>query len=173
MHLPLDSLVEQFSSPTILEPVLKNRPNDSVCSIAFRFIQSIDNILLTLSGMSNMEQVVDNIKTFESTEPLSDSEFKDILNIAKEMTKNIPCTSCRYCTEYCPQGLDIPKLISLYNELKFTGGGFLAPMYINSLSEDKRPYACIGCRACEAVCPQCIKISEVMTDFSKKLKGEK
>lgn len=160
-------------SPTILEPVLKNRPNDSVCSIAFRFIQSIDNILLTLSGMSNMEQVVDNIKTFESTEPLSDSEFKDILNIAKEMTKNIPCTSCRYCTEYCPQGLDIPKLISLYNELKFTGGGFLAPMYVNSLSEDKRPYACIGCRACEAVCPQCIKISEVMTDFSKKLKGEK
>jgi predicted aldo/keto reductase-like oxidoreductase len=74
--------------------------------------------------MSNMEQVIDNIKTFESTEPLSDSEFKDILNIAKEMTKNIPCTSCRYCTEYCPQGLDIPKHISLYNELKFTGGGF-------------------------------------------------
>ena len=160
-------------SKEMLDPILKNRPNDNVCSLAFRFIQSFDNVLLTLSGMSNLEQVVDNIITFESEQPLSDAELDTILEIAREMTKNVPCTSCRYCTEYCPRGLDIPKLISLYNELKFTGGGFLAPMYVNSLSEDKRPHACVGCRACEAVCPQCIKISEVMTDFSKKLKGEK
>ena len=159
-------------SKELLEPILKNRPNDTVCSLAFRFIQSIDNILLTLSGMSNLDQVMENITTFENDQPLNSAEFNTILKIAREMTKNVPCTSCRYCTEYCPQELDIPKLISLYNEFKFTGGGFLAPMYVNSLSEDKRPYACIGCKACEAVCPQCIKISEVMTDFSKKLKGE-
>ncbi len=156
---------------SVLEPVLVNR-DDTVCSLAFRFLQSIDNICVTLSGMSNLEQVVDNIKTFESEHPLNDTEFETLLKIAKKMTETIPCTSCRYCTEYCPQGLDIPKLIGLYNEHKFTGGGFLAPMYVSSLSEDKRPTACIGCRSCEAVCPQCIKISEVMTDFSKRLKGE-
>ena len=123
--------------------------------------------------MSNMEQVVENIKTFEDYKPLSKEDFDKLLSIAKEMTTNIPCTSCRYCTEYCPQGLDIPKLISLYNEFNFTGGGFIAPMYISTLDESKRPSACIGCASCEAVCPQNIKISDIMTDFSKKLNGEK
>jgi len=159
--------------PTILEPVLKARPSDTVCSLAFRFIQSIDNIAVTLSGMSSLEQVIDNINTFESKSPLTEAEFNELLKIAREMTKSVPCTSCRYCTEYCPQGLDIPRLISLYNEFRFTGGGFLVPMRISSMSEDKRPTACIGCKSCEAVCPQVIKISEIMADFSKKLKGDK
>ena len=156
-----------------LMPVLKNREKETVCSLAFRFLQSIENVCVTLSGMSNMEQVVENIKTFEDYKPLSKEDFDKLLSIAKEMTTNIPCTSCRYCTEYCPQGLDIPKLISLYNEFNFTGGGFIAPMYISTLDESKRPSACIGCASCEAVCPQNIKISDIMTDFSKKLNGEK
>lgn len=160
-------------SPSVLESVLKDRKQDTVCSLAFRFIQSIDNVAVTLSGMSNLEQVVDNINTFENEYPLTEAEFNTLLEIAREMTNSIPCTSCRYCTEYCPQELDIPNLISLYNELKFTGGGFLAPMRVSSLNEDKRPTACIGCKSCETVCPQSIKISEIMSDFSKKLKGEK
>ena len=159
-------------SDNMLEPVLENRSNDSVCSLAFRFLQSIDNIYVTLSGMSNLEQVKDNIKTFETFSPLSKNDFDCLLEIARKMTSNIPCTSCRYCTEYCPMGLDIPKLISLYNDHKFTGGGFLAPMYVSSLNEDKRPTACIGCKSCEAVCPQNIKISQVMTDFSERLGGK-
>ena len=121
-------------SDNMLEPVLKNRSNDSVCSLAFRFLQSIDNIYVTLSGMSNLEQVKDNIKTFETFSPLSKNDFDCLLEIARKMTSNIPCTSCRYCTEYCPMGLDIPKLISLYNDHQFTGGGFLAPMYVSSLN---------------------------------------
>lgn len=156
-------------SKNILEPVLKNRPNDTPCSLAFRYLQSFDNVYVTLSGMSNLEQVKDNIKTYETEEPLSQSELDALLKIAKKMTTCVPCTSCSYCTEYCPQGLNIPKLISLYNELKFTGGGFLAPMYVSSLDESKRPSACIGCASCEAVCPQSIKISTVMKDFSERL----
>ena len=155
-----------------LEPVLSKRTNDTPCSLAFRFLQSIKGVTVTLSGMSNLEQVKDNIKTYETSEPLNSEEMSELLEIARQLTKNVPCTSCRYCTEYCPQGLDIPKLISLYNEMSFTGGGFLAPMYINSLPEDKRPSACIGCGSCEAVCPQSIKISQVMSSFAKKLKGE-
>ena len=68
-----------------------------------------------------------------------------------------------------PKGLDIPELIKLYNEHSFTGGGFIAPMLIGTLPEEKRPGACIGCRSCERVCPQQIKISEMMKDFAARL----
>ena len=155
---------------SMLDELLVNRPDDSVCSIAFRFLQSIKGVCVTLSGTSNLEQSADNIKTFEEDKPLNKNEMDTILKIAQNMTKSVPCTSCRYCTEYCPRGLDIPKLIGLYNEIVFTGGGFLAPMYISTLDESKRPSACIGCKACEAVCPQTIKISEIMTDFTNRLK---
>ena len=66
-------------------------------------------------------------------------------------------------------GCDIPGLLALYNEHTFTGGGFIAPMAVEALPEEKRPAACIGCRSCEAVCPQQLKISEAMADFSRKL----
>ena len=68
-----------------------------------------------------------------------------------------------------PQGLDIPNLLALYNEHTFTGGGFIAPMAVEALPEEKRPAACIGCRSCEAVCPQQLKISEALADFARKL----
>ena len=154
-----------------LRLLLENKPEETVCSIAFRFIQSISGVCVTLSGMSSIEQVKDNIKTFNENKPLSKEEFEVILEIAKQMTSLVPCTSCRYCTEYCPQGLDIPKLISLYNEHKFSNGGFIAPMYVSTLPDSKKPSSCIGCGACEAVCPQNIRIPEIMTDFSSRLKG--
>lgn len=153
----------------LLSSVLSKRPNETVCSLAFRFIQSINGVAVTLSGMSSLEQVTDNIKTFSEYKPLTNDEFTSMLNIAKEMTSTVPCTSCRYCTEYCPQGLDIPKLIGLYNEHKFSNGGFIAPMYVSTLADDKKPSACLGCGTCEAVCPQNIKISSIMSDFTLKL----
>ena len=97
-------------------------------------------------------------------------DYHALLKIADHMTSGVPCTACHYCTSHCPKGLDIPSLLKLYNEHTFTGGGFLAPMALQALPEDKRPSACIGCRSCEAVCPQQIKISEVMSDFSRKVK---
>ena len=81
----------------------------------------------------------------------------------------LPCTACRYCTSHCPKYLDIPDLIKLYNEHVFSGGGFIAPMALSALPEDKWPTACIGCRSCEKVCPQQIKISEMKRDFSNRL----
>ena len=83
----------------------------------------------------------------------------------------LPCTACRYCTSHCPQGLDIPRLLALYNEHIFTGGGFIAPMALAAVPADKQPSACIGCRSCEAVCPQQIKISEAMADFAARIRG--
>ncbi|MCJ7836665.1 aldo/keto reductase [Cuneatibacter sp. NSJ-177] len=148
------------------------RPEESVPAWAFRFLQTIPNVTVVLSGMSNFEQMQANIRTYEEEKPLNEAEFGELLKIAGEMVQQIalPCTACRYCTSHCPQQLDIPSLLSLYNEHCFTGGGFFAPMALSALPEDKQPGACIGCGSCEAVCPQQIKISEAMADFVEKLK---
>lgn len=146
------------------------RGDESAPSMAFRFIQSLPDIIVTLSGMSNFEQVKENIETYKEAKPFNADEMNKILALGKKMTECVPCTSCRYCTEYCPQGLDIPKLISLYNEQVFSGGGFIVSMNLNSLSEEKRPSACVGCGACEAVCPQNIKIPEIFKDFVERRK---
>lgn len=149
------------------------RPEEGIPAWAFRFLQSIPEVTVTLSGMSNFEQLKDNIHTFAEEKPLSDAEMKTILSMADKMVSKIalPCTACRYCTTHCPQELDIPGLLALYNEHCFTEGGFIAPMALMAYEEDKKPAACIGCRSCEAVCPQQIKISEAMADFTKKLEG--
>lgn len=147
------------------------RPNDSIASWAFRFLQALPEVKVILSGMSDMKQVKDNIKTFEEEKPLNAEESAVLDAIAREMLAktSLPCTACRYCTSHCPKHLDIPELIKLYNEHRFTGGGFIAPMVVSALAEEKRPSACIGCRSCEKVCPQQIKISEMMKDFTARL----
>ena len=149
------------------------RPQESIPAWAFRFLQSLPTVAVTLSGMSNMEQLKANIATFEEDKPLTNAEMEALLAVAKEMTRKIalPCTACHYCVSHCPQGLDIPRLLELYNEHCFTGGGFIAPMALAAVPEDKLPGACLGCRSCEAVCPQQIKISEAMADFAPKLRG--
>ena len=160
------------SLPAEAEKTLRAlRPGESIPAWAFRFLQTLPEVCVTLSGMSDFEQVKENIDIFSVDRPLSKEEWNALQGIARAMTGKgtLPCTGCRYCTSHCPKGLDIPKLIELYNEHSFTGGGFLAPMYIGTLPEDKRPSACIGCRSCEKVCPQQIKISEMMKDFAARL----
>ena len=147
------------------------RPEETVPGWAFRFLQSIPGVTMVLSGMSDLPQMKENIATFSEDKPLSNEELDALVGIADDMVRGgiLPCTACRYCTSYCPQGLDIPRLLALYNEHTFTGGGFLAPMAVEALPEDKRPSACVACRSCEAVCPQQIKISEAMAAFDKLL----
>ncbi len=159
-------------SPEDEEKLRQLRPDESVKEWAFRYIQSIPEVVVTLSGMSSVDQMKENIATFEEDRPLSAKELETLRVIAEEMIRGkiLPCTACRYCTSYCPKGLDIPKLLALYNENKFTGGGFLAPLGITALPEDKRPQACIGCRKCEKVCPQTIMISEIMKDMAENIK---
>ncbi len=150
------------------------RPDENIPAWAFRFLLGIPGVKVILSGMSDMEQVKDNIRTFSEDKPLSESERAALLELAEGMYKNsvLPCTACRYCTSHCPKHLDIPDLIKLYNEHRFTGGGFIAPMALSALPEEKWPSACVGCRSCEKVCPQQIRISEMMKDFTARLKGE-
>ena len=148
------------------------RPQEEIPAWAFRFLQGIPQVAVILSGMSDMAQLEANIRTFGEERPLDGEETAALLAIASEMTGKsvLPCTACHYCTSHCPQGLDIPMLLGLYNEHCFTQGGFIAPMALEAVPEDKQPSACIGCRSCEAVCPQQIKISEALADFAEKLK---
>ncbi len=149
----------------------KLRPDEDIPAWAFRFLQSIPGVTVVLSGMSSLEQLKDNLHTFETHKPLSHQEWDCLLGIADDMLKKrvLPCTACRYCVSHCPKELPIPSLLALYNEHCFTEGGFIAPMALSALPPEKQPGACIGCKRCEAVCPQQIKISQAMADFAERL----
>ena len=117
-------------------------PSDA--SYAFRFLQDLPGVTVILSGMNEVFQVEDNLRTFREENPLSDEERSVLLDIAENLKKGVPCTACRYCCDGCPMELDIPYLLQCYNDYKFATT-MTPSMRIDALSEDKRPAACIGC----------------------------
>lgn len=139
---------------------------------AFRFIQSLPEVVMTLSGMSNFDQLKENIKTFETFAPVNDNEKEALFEIARDMIakSTLPCTECKYCVDRCPMELDIPQIIKIYNDN--AGEDTIDADSLSEFDADKRPAACIGCRSCEEVCPQKIRISDMMTDFSDRLRDE-
>ena len=148
------------------------RPDESVVSWAFRFLQSFPSIKMTLSGMSNMNQLKENIETYNENKPLNEKEMDLILGIADDMIRKttVPCTGCHYCVSKCPKELDIPFLLKLYNEAMVAGSGdFIAPMALSSVDADKQPECCVNCHSCEKVCPQQIHIPEHLANFAKKM----
>ncbi len=145
------------------------RPDESVASWCFRFLQGLPNVKMVLSGMSNMEQTVDNINTFSERKPLNENELEIVFKIAEELKNSIPCTSCGYCVDGCPMNLDIPMLLSAYNEIRFSPTT-IGTIKIDALEDDKKPSSCIGCQACVSICPQKIDIPKHLSDFSEKLK---
>ena len=150
------------------------RPEASMAEWAFRFLQTLPEVCVTLSGMSNFDQLKENIATFEEDKPLGNDEMGALLGVASDMLgkQTVPCTACHYCTPHCPQGLDIPRLLELYNQYLLTGkGDFIAPMVLSTFPEDKQPSACVGCGSCAAVCPQGIDIPGALADFAEKLAG--
>lgn len=141
------------------------RPDESIAAWGFRWLQDIEGINMILSGMSSLPQMEDNIRTFETLRPLSAEEKKAIAVIADSLHNSIPCTGCRYCCSGCPQGLDIPTLISAYNDIT-TDFSMTPMMQIEALPEDKRPSACLACGQCEQICPQGIHIPDVLAKLS-------
>ena len=147
------------------------RQDEDIPAWAFRFLQTIPNVKMILSGMSNFTQLKENIATFEEDKPLNEEEMKVLLRIAEGMMgRMLPCTACRYCTSKCPKELDIPRLLSIYNNQNFAGLDEIPEASLKNVEKEKWPSECIGCRSCEKVCPQGIKISEAMADFAGKLK---
>ena len=145
------------------------RPEESTAAWAFRFLQRVEGVQMILSGMTTPAQMEDNVRTFEERRPLTDQEEKVLLDIAQGMYGAVPCTACRYCCDGCPMGLDIPMLLKLYNEAKFSPN-FNIGMRVEALPEDKRPAACVGCGQCARVCPQNIDIPAALADLNEVLK---
>ncbi len=145
------------------------RPQEEVPAWAFRFLQSLPDVTMVLSGMSDMEQLKANIQTFEEDKPLKAEEMEALLEVADSMIDILPCTACRYCVDHCSQELDIPTLLALYNETRFDNG-LITHLAVDALPQDKRPDACVGCKQCEEVCPQQLEIAAAMSDFTEKLK---
>ncbi len=150
--------------------IRKKYPDFSPVQWSYRFLKSIDEVVTVLSGASSIEQMKENISLFSEDDPLSSEEKTELLSLAKNMTAGVPCTACKYCVKDCPKGIDIPEIISMYNEHTFTGGGFLAPMKLQSIPEENRPSACISCGKCKELCPQSIDIPEIMEKFTQRIK---
>jgi predicted aldo/keto reductase-like oxidoreductase len=142
----------------------KARPNDSVASWAFRFLQGLPNVQVVLSGMSTLEQAVENVELFSKPNPLSADEQKLLQAAIDSMADLVPCTACRYCTEGCPKSLDIPRLIALYNEQNFN-----KKFSVGDLKPEEQPAACVGCGACSKICPQGIDVPGVLKKYAKAL----
>ena len=118
--------------------------------------------------MSNMAQMMDNVKTYSEERPLSEEETALLYAIADEMMDAIPCTACRYCCDGCPAGLEIPALLNLYNDMRVSASVVISQR-MSGFEKDKWPAACIGCGACEAICPQGLKIPELLGRFAEAL----
>lgn len=143
-----------------------HRPNESTASWSFRWLMDVPGVKVILSGMSNMEQMKDNIETFSSGNSLSEEEKQLLSRIADTLKDSVPCTGCRYCVAGCPMHLDIPKLIAAYNDAKYEQS-MIAGMSMEIFDKDKLPDACIGCGACAQACPQKIDIPGIMKDFAQ------
>ncbi|MBE6712231.1 MAG: 4Fe-4S dicluster domain-containing protein [Ruminococcaceae bacterium] len=156
-------------SDTAKEKLAAYRPDHSPAAWAFRFLQDIPGVKMILSGMSNFDQVKENIDTFEDKAPLTEKERELLLDIAETLKSSVPCTACGYCVKGCPMELDIPFLLSIYNDLQVVKT-FNTSMRIEFLPEKKKPHNCISCGACSTICPQKIKIPETLNKLNEIMK---
>lgn len=154
-----------------LEAVKKIRPEVTGTEMAFRWLQTVPGVLTVLSGMSNPEQMAENVATFQSDKPLNNDEWLAMKKLADSMVnpKIQPCTSCRYCASHCPNEIDIPLMISLYNEAMVTGADWRQSMALNAIPKEKWPQECLECGSCVSVCPQNIEIPNVLKELVKLL----
>ena len=137
------------------------QPDWSISSWAFRWLMAHENILLMLSGMSALEQMRDNLMTFEKDNALNSEQMTFIKDIAHEFKKgfSVPCTACRYCTSDCPAQLDIPELLKVYNKYRYDR--FWERNALDGFAEDRQPSRCIACGTCMEHCPQNIEADKL------------
>ena len=138
-------------------------PDMSVASWAVRYAASLDNIITVLSGMSNVEQMNDNLSYMENFKPLDETEREAVAKVTEKLEKipQIPCTSCKYCIEGCPQNIPINEIFRIQNEFdKYNNINAAKWEYKNATTKEGRSGAdaCIGCGQCENICPQHIEI---------------
>lgn len=160
------------SVTTEAEKLMKDYNKDaSPASWAIRYVASLDNIVTVLSGMSNLEQLEDNVSYMENFEPLNDTEQGIVSKVVDVINSipTIPCTDCKYCVEGCPQQINIPGLFKVMNKHKKFGTGTdvsgTKNQFANTVKDSGKPSECIGCGLCEGSCPQHIGIIAELADM--------
>ena len=147
------------------ETAISMMTSGSPASYAIRYAAGFENVMMVLSGMSNMEQMLDNLSYMADFQPLNDRELEviDRVRTIYQSEHRVPCTACRYCTDGCPAGIPIPDVFTCFNA-KHRGEEGADAAYAQF---ENNASACIGCGQCEAVCPQQLKIRELLTAVDK------
>ena len=160
--------------PSSVEDIFKDyNKKASIPSWAIRFAASLDNVMMVLSGMSNMEQILDNTEYMMNFEKLNDKEGELISQAVDLINSNITvaCTGCSYCTDGCPMNIAIPKYFSLYNadkqEIKEKDWTPQGEYYKNLTKTFGKASDCVECGQCEGVCPQHLHIIDRLKDVAE------
>ena len=142
-------------------------PSASVASWALRYAMNPDNIMVVLSGMSNMEQLKDNIHTAETFRKLTPEEEAVIAKALDVFKKNntVPCTACRYC-QPCPMGVEIPRIFTAWNQYRITKNANNFKSTYSEIPDEAQAHNCVACGACMEQCPQHIQIPDLMTEIA-------
>lgn len=163
-------------SDKALAKLKEHYPDTTPASFGLRWAASRKNVVTVLSGMSNLQQVKENIQTFIDYKEMTEDEIKVADEISKiiQSQGEINCTACKYCMEVCPRGINIPAAFALYNQYKISKSKMSFTMYYDTLSEAEQPDACIKCGLCSKNCPQNLDIPALLTkiaDEYKKIKA--
>lgn len=144
------------------KPFLELEPNRSIASWAIRWVESLPQVTVVLSGMSDMAQLEDNVAMMTNFEPMNEKELEAVAKVVEEIRKvnDIPCTGCRYCMD-CPMGVDIPEIFAIYSRLKIFGKDkSFVEDYKEVMENGNGAEHCVGCQQCMNHCPQSIEIPD-------------
>ncbi len=162
--------------PAVKEVLKAADPDASLASWAIRYVASLDGILAVLSGMSNVEQMKDNLSFMKDFKPLSEEEQEVIKKAQEALLSNggIPCTGCHYCTEGCPMQIPIPEIFAARNrEVMFREDAKALRDYKAAVENCGKASDCIGCLQCEGACPQGLPITTLLQSIAEAYEEER
>ena len=168
------TVMEPIKGGALANPIPKVReifdaanPEVSYASWAIRYAASLDGIITVLSGMSNLEQMDDNLSYMKNFQPLNEQELQVIHQAQEAMNedKSIPCTACHYCTDGCPMNIPIPEIFTVQNrQTVYPGWDKGKNDYLIATTNRGKASKCVGCGQCESACPQQLKIIQLLKD---------